>query len=233
MLSKHKTTIVVILDLALFAISFFTETTVFAILGILLLIVIISLVIYHSYDVNRPPWTILHHKFTMEITKEDGSEAVAEKSIEVRANHRSLQYFTHRNIGGDGSESDFESDDESSIIDDSSRAGDRQITVKFPNQIGRGKSVQTSLKYKLLDSFPSDFEGIITIIDRPMRELSIVIKFPNDRQPVPGTVGMIRRSMGNEDEVSLPRVNGNTVTWSESHWFRTVKNGDYELSWRW
>ena len=212
--------------------SFAAGNLALGFVSILLFLVILALTGFLFWFVALPPWTIISHHMRVELLDPDGKDAIARKTIRLRANHGGIQHYAHRNISCDGMLT-FEVDSNVSAASHVVEAGDHRVTVAFPNQIGRFKTAATWIEFKLKDTFPADTEGVIVLVDQPIKSLTIEVIYPKDRLPHSGSVRVLYRYSGKEEELSPPEIVDRQVIWTRSRRFRAIPYGEYEISWRW
>jgi hypothetical protein len=203
---------------------------VLASVALILFMVLLGLT-YYTYWIGRlPPWTVMAFHFHAEILDTAGRTARARKTVKLRANHPGLEYYTHRNISADGTVT-FQVDGDVTLESQQVIGGDYVVRVRFPTQIKRWSQVNTWLEETCTGTFTTTSEGIIGLVDLPMKRITLEVTLPADRPSRSARV--IYRYSGKEEELDPPTVNGNRLVWTRGYRFRELPFGEYELRWSW
>ena len=209
--------------------------TALGVLTLLLAIIILGLTVYFSSLLRLPPYTVLEHHSHIEVLDASGREARVRKTIVLRPNHRGQKYFTHRDISSDGTDITFTVDPAVAIVKQSKSAGDYHVTIEFPHLLRRMRAAPaTWLEMTCTGAFTKNLESVTLQVDQPLKRATIEIVLPHQRPPNLDSVKLVYRYSGNEEEQAKPEVNGNRIRWERrAKWFRSLRFGEYEISWRW
>ena len=149
----------------------------------------------------------------------------------MRANHKGLTEFIHRNMRADGSLGNFKLDSVAvSSRNIKTRAGEYMVYERF-DAMGLWKSrTSSSLSYELYNSYPTETEGTGYIPDYPTKKCIIEVHFPQKR-----TARNPRAYSGigaETKELKKPVLssNGRKIYWEG----KNLKPGVYyDIEWNW
>lgn len=200
-------------------------------LSLILAIAFLAFTTAYFYKLfTLPQYTILCNRFALTISDPSGTVATLRKTVVLRPNHPGQEYYSHRNFSCDGNV-DFKVDPGVTLADQRTRGGDHTVQVRFPFQLKRFKSVTTWLEAELTNSFTSNTEAFVLLVDQPTKEVIVEIDFPATR--LPNTIRATRRYSGKDEDLPTPELNGHQVTWKQVYKCRKFPYGEYEIWWRW
>lgn len=198
-------------------------------LVLVLFLVTLALTLYHIWKSRLPPYTILCHHGRVDIQDDGGKTALYRKTLTLRPNHPGLEHYTHRNLSADGTLTDFRVNPEVLLENQGVRAGDYYVSIRFFNQLPRGRPVTTWLEATCRDCFTKQREGFIVFVDQPTRAAKVEVVLPRK----PYDVRAIFRYSGRDQELEAPAITGNSIVWERSQRFMNLPFGEYEVSWSW
>jgi hypothetical protein len=202
-------------------------------LGALTLIVTLiafCLSLYIVWESRLPAFTVVACHLRLEVYDQAGKTARLRKTVVIRPNHRGLDHYAHRNISADGTVA-FTTDPNVVLVDHKVSAGDHSVYVRFPHQLRPFTPVTTWIEVDCRDTFATAPEGVILLVDSPIKKGSIEITLPVVRPPR-GSRAFYRAS-GKEEELPPPEIMGHQSTWSRSHRLFGLPYGEYEVTWDW
>ena len=220
------TIIGIILGVASFAPLFCKGYTAF---GLLAVLIVLGLV-YHYWDAFvQSDFTILTTRTTYKIEDESGSKATSKKVMKVRANHKGLSRYVHRNISADGNVKGFRTNYGS--IETQLKGGDYTVYHTFPVKLGKWQSYEFDLIIEFEDSFVGDPEAVIMLVDSRTKSGEMRVELPETR---PCKDARIYYRHGIEERQLQPPIispDRRQITWSKK---RLNKIGsEYEIEWNW
>lgn len=199
---------------------------------IAIIVIIFAIILYIVYWVlTVPPWTIIEIHRIVNIKRVNGSLAIATKNIIIRANHKGLTEFLHRNIRADGSIQNFKLD--SNVVPEPNielRAGEYIVHERFKKEIKRFEKRRSSLTYELINSFPSTTESTGYLPDYSTRKYKIDIHLPK-RKPARNPRAYVGLGAEHKD-LQNPELSpdGCTISWEGKN-LRPGKS--YTIEWDW
>ena len=209
-------------SLSLLLLAFLTFLTLFA----------LSLLFSLYYQMYRATlFTVVDLDFALTISDPKGKHATFTKTMQLRANHKGLSEYIHRNLSADGSMGNFRVDDREpeKIQKD---AGDLLIYVRFPHPLSRGEVIKTTLSADMLDSFCSTTEWVTYMVTYPTKKVTITVNLPEGR---PASAAEMYRFRGGEIErIPDPVVllnNNHRLVWTATD-LRHLGT-EYRLQWSW
>lgn len=206
------------------AIAYFPEHLVVA--GMIVMILVILLIIYH--ELNKPDFTVLCIEKILTINDREGKSASLSRVQTARANHKGITEFWCRNISADGSISNILIDNKTP---DGQRteAGDIQVCKRFRDPLKFREIFKMVLSYELKDSFTSNPESIIHVVEAETKFLRLVALLPKDRLPK-SAKARLRYGGANHKELSSPKLSGERI---EFELKRPKLGAEYCLEWEW
>lgn len=165
-----------------FILAFTTPDKAVAWLAVVLGLVLFAAAFLIRRASRLPPFRMNDVKITLDLKDNLGNEATLRKEYEAVPSYGHLQEMSHRNIAADGGITDLKWND--SPIDPTwikQILGEYQITARFPGPLPRGKPFKCSLSYNAVSSFLQSQEGMVYVVDFPVRKVNITIRFPADR----------------------------------------------------
>jgi len=189
--------------------------------------------IHYKRLLHAPLYTVLRVKCTLDIFDKEGKEAKLIKLIKLRANHKGLTEYVHRNLSADGELGDIqvEINGVKSSFTPEKDAGDTLVHVRFPGPLSRGEKVETSLAVALKNSFCAETEWITYLLTHPTNELIIEICLPEGR-PCTATKASCLRG-GEIENVHPPKMldNGRRIVWTSKN--LNELGLEYRVGWTW
>jgi hypothetical protein len=191
-------------------------------------VVLLLIALMRGYlNKKRPPFTLLRVTKSYTFTDSTAHDVTVRDVRLIRANHRATEFIISH-YGGDGSVTTIEVDGVPANV---RTAGHRKEIVKqFLPELRPGDEREVVTSYHLLDSFPSDPEGVIHIVEYETRTVDIEIKFAQDRPCI--NCSLIRRyggaSLGDGYCRKSEDGSGLSVTV-----VKPLIGAEYLLQWRW
>jgi hypothetical protein len=183
---------------------------------------------------SLPPWSIVVNHTRLEVLDHDGHTARVRKTMTIRANEGGLEHYTYRNISCDGAITEVRVDPNVRMERHERTAGDHFVTVRFPHQVGKYKTVTTWLEFDLTDAFTSERESFVLQVDQRTHNAEVEIVLPATRPPRAGSLVAAYRYSGREEELEPPEVVGAQIKWSRKPMrMRRLALGEYAISWSW
>lgn len=199
-------------------------------IGILALIIAFLLFVFWRI-ITSPLWTITELRSTIQIKKPDGSLATATKITKMKANHKGLTEFAHRNIRADGNIRNFKL--HSARVpqrDIEIKAGEYIVHERFDKPTGLWQSRVSHLVYTLVKSYPANTEFTGYVPDYLTKKAIIEVHFPPAR---PARKPRAYCSTGAETEqLDSPELSadGLTISWEGKG---LTPGKDYTIEWDW
>lgn len=163
--------------------SFIVACTLADYRGYAILAIIIAAGLYISYRLlTLPPWTILDMHRKIEIKRRDGSLAKITKITKIRANHKGLTEFAHRNIRADGSVGNFKLGSKSVTSNNIEIMAGEYIVYERFRPVGWWKTRESRLSYHLTDSYPESTESTTHAPDYYTQKCTIEVHLPRGRR---------------------------------------------------
>ena len=153
-----------------------------AILGIILGFVIIIFTFIFRRHVTRPSWVLVEFHKTVQIKSRTGKLAKITVVSKIKANHRGLTEFIHRNIRSDGPIRGFYFNSNPVPASDiTNKAKEYIVREKFSQEVRRGEILSSHLTYDLIDSYRQAHEFTGYMPDYFTAKAKIEIHFPKNR----------------------------------------------------
>ncbi len=175
-------------------------------------------------------FTVMQAKVTVTILDRSGNRATFSKRMSIRANHKGLTQYIHRNLSADGSMQNFRVD--RVTVQPQKDAGDYLVYVNFPRPLNRGETLPTILDIDLTASFPSTTEWVTYLLTYPTKELTVEVNLPSDRPASKAEVYCLR---GGEIEPvdTKPQLLDNNcrIVWTATD-LRDL-GWEYRIQWTW
>jgi len=197
-------------------------------IGFLFVIIAAGLTFY-VWDSRQPDYSVIFRDDIWTIEDEQGSRAKSEKVLKVRANHKGLPRYIHRNISADGQITGFETNYGS--VDYGVRGGDHEVYHKFPIGLKKWQAIEFNLIMEMENCFTGNPEGVIMLVDAKTKKANIRIILPETR--VCGGARAIYRHGIEERQLEPPRISSNRreISWTGK---KLNKIGsEYEIEWDW
>jgi len=180
--------------------------------------------------INLPSWTIIEIDRIIEIKEPDGSFATATKVTTMRANHKGLTEFTHRNIRADGTIENFRLDSATVPPSDVEKRASAYIVHERFKATRILEHRTSRLTYDLINSFPSSPEFTGYNPDYYTKKCKVEVHLPEGR-----TARKARAYSGvgaETKELNSPHLSsdGRTISW-EGKRLRPGKL--YTVEWDW
>ena len=147
----------------------------------------------------------------------------------LRANHRGVDHYIHRNFSCDGVPR-FTLDPNVELVKQDVEAGDHVLTVQFHHPIRCFRKVTTWFEATLDDAFIGSRERLILLIDQKVREVGVEIIFPNDR--LPRSLNAFYRRGGMDEPLPPPELKGDRISLKHRALYR-LPYGEIQVVWTW
>ncbi len=197
--------------------------------GILAVAVAIILAILW-WILNQPSWTIIEMMKELEIETQGSSLTTATITTKMRANHKGLTEFTHRNIRADGTINNFKLDSVKVVGTDKERRSQEHIVHERFKAMDFWKTRVSRLTYDLFNSFPNSTESTSYIPDYFTNKYIVEVHLPPSR---PARNQKAYVGLGAEmKNLSTPHLsnNGLVIRWESER----LKPGKYyTVEWDW
>jgi hypothetical protein len=203
---------------------------------ILSLIILVFGLVYMGATWARakgPEFEILELKKELVIETADGKNASLTRESKEVANANGLSEIWFRNFAATGEISDITIDgspakEGTSLFKELGLISLRkQLTTPFK----KGETTTTTIKYSLIDSFPSEEEKLIHVVNHKTNKLKLVVILPTNR---PAKSAQLLEVYGGTERIDRSDLlQKETPTRVEANLVDLKLGANYELKWTW
>lgn len=145
-----------------------------------LVLALIGGTVWYLILIRQPVFTILEVEKILTVHDADGHRASLQRNQKAKANHHGVTEFWCRNISADGSIENILIDNQLPH-EQKKGAGEIQVCKHFAQALTRGQQFNTSLYYEMVDSFRSNPEILIHIVESKTRKVRLIVHLPQSR----------------------------------------------------
>jgi len=150
-------------------------------LTVALAIIAIYLALFYVKITSAAIYTTRHAKIDYRFLDANAHLVKFTKTVRLRANHKGISQYVHRNLSADGRIEIRGVVPQSWEYKVQRVAGGTNVTVFFPRSLARGEEIEIELLADFIDSFPSPTESVTYLADYNVEQLTMTIHLDPQR----------------------------------------------------
>lgn len=158
-----------------FLFYFFSEHQTVGILCVFIAILIFCFALYLRF-IARYPIILKNVEKTLDFLDPNAENAKQIQDIVIKANANITEYSIG-NIASDGQITQILINNQPPDLEENKYATQKTIVKRFSNPKRFGEVFNLRIEYHYKDSFPSNREGLVHVVDRPTEKLTIIINY--------------------------------------------------------